>query len=53
MKKFKVHFRDAANNEHITCVYASNIYRARFVAYDTHPAVNLYPYSITLIEEVQ
>jgi hypothetical protein len=53
MKKFKVHFRDEANNDHITCVYASNIYQARFVAYDTHPAINRYPYSITQIEEVQ
>ena len=52
MSKYHVYFKDSNNQTHLTCVYASNIYRARFVAYDTHPIIHNNPYCITLIEEI-
>ena len=49
--KYEVEFK-VNDKLYTTCVYASNIYRARFVAYDTHPVINQAPYSITQIREV-
>ncbi|QIN96663.1 hypothetical protein [Synechococcus phage S-N03] len=51
MKRYEVEFK-VGDTMYVTCVYASNIYRARFVAWDTHPAINQAPYSITQIRKV-